>query len=668
MSRERGIAGRVSAIVGQHARRSARRWVAAVMIGGLAVVGLPAGAAAAPTWLPVVTLSDAGQDAQTPQVAVDANGDAIAVWVPSRGTEPLGAQVARRPAGAAWTSPVTLSQLPAYDLHVATDAKGDAVAVWESHPHASYRVQAVRRPAGGAWTSPVMLSAAGENARDAQVAVDARGDAVVVWDRFDGAHWRVQATRRPLAGPWSRPVTLSAAGQDGRFPQVAVDAKGDALVVWGRLDGAHSRILAASRRPGGAWTSPVTLSGSEHAVGDPQAAMDAKGDVVVVWGRLDRAAGLEQAQAVRRPVGGAWTSPVTLSGPEDAVGAPQVAVDRNGDAVVVWTARGGVHSARRPAGGAWTSPVKLSKREFRASTPQVAMDAKGDAVAVWQRWDGVNYRVQATRRPAGGPWANSVTLSAAGGDAGYPDVAMDVQGNAVAVWTRSDGTNTRAQARGLDAAGPVSRLTRPAVKQQTGLRFTAAWSARDTWSAVASYDVRVRSARVNGGFGHRNDWKSHTKATHARFTGRPGRTYCLEARARDTVGNLGRWSTARCTAIPLDDRALNQHGGWARKRGMGYFRDTYSVDRTHGATLTLAGAHVRDLALLASTGPGYGTVQVDLGSSRLGTLHLARAEDHKRVVVNVKTFVRLHTGTVTIWIVSHGKPVRIDGLFVSRVR
>ena len=41
--------------------------------------------------------------------------------------------------------------------------------------------------AGAAWLPPVDISSAGQNATEPQVAVDAAGDVVLVWRRFDGA-------------------------------------------------------------------------------------------------------------------------------------------------------------------------------------------------------------------------------------------------------------------------------------------------------------------------------------------------------------------------------------------------------------------------------------------------------------------------------------------------
>ena len=104
-----------------------------------------------------------------------------------------------------WLAPSQLSSskegLNSPDL--AMDARGNSVAVW-SAPEGSAveRIEASVRPAGGSWSGPVPLSAGGVKAQDPQVAVDDAGDATVVWSQEEGSATVL------------RSVTMSA-GSDG---------------------------------------------------------------------------------------------------------------------------------------------------------------------------------------------------------------------------------------------------------------------------------------------------------------------------------------------------------------------------------------------------------------------------------------------------------------------
>ena len=66
---------------------------------------------------------------------------------------------------------------------------------------------------------PVTLSASGQNAAKAQVAVDADGDALVVWERFDAGVLRVQARALSKTGALGPIQTLSAAGKNASVPR-----------------------------------------------------------------------------------------------------------------------------------------------------------------------------------------------------------------------------------------------------------------------------------------------------------------------------------------------------------------------------------------------------------------------------------------------------------------
>ena len=96
--------------------------------------------------------------------------------------------------------------------------------------------------------------------RDLGVAIDDDGDAVFTWQRFDGANNRIQALARSAAGALSAVQTLSDAGQNAFNPQVAIDADGDAVFTWERFDGTNIRVQARTRSAAGALSPVQTLS------------------------------------------------------------------------------------------------------------------------------------------------------------------------------------------------------------------------------------------------------------------------------------------------------------------------------------------------------------------------------------------------------------------------
>jgi hypothetical protein len=298
--------------------------------------------------------------------------------------------------------------------------------------------------AASVWQPAVDVSPAGDYASAPQVTADARGNAIAVWVNAQdgvGSVGIVQSAVRPAGGSWQAPTNISAAGDDGCSPQIAVDALGNAVALW--LDSTRSTVVGAVRAVGGAWLAPTKVSrgGGPSSLSVPRVAVDARGNAVAVWSRAKATESVIQAAVGART--GSWQLSVdiaelsTAAGPE--VADPQVAVDARGNAVAVWTnvivGNGTVvQSAVRPAGGAWQERVDLSAAGQRSSAARVAVGAHGDAVAVWVNSGAVDDSVlQGAVRPAGEDWQAPRTLS--GSPVGGADIAVDSGGNAIAVWT-----------------------------------------------------------------------------------------------------------------------------------------------------------------------------------------------------------------------------------------
>ena len=140
------------------------------------------------------------------------------------------------------------------------------------------------------------LSASGQSALP-QVAVDADGDAVFTWTRFDGTNDRVQARARSAAGALSDVQDLSDPGHNAGYPQVAVDADGDAVFTWRRSDGANAPGRGADPLRRGRPEPLTTLSDPGQSAFLPQVAVDAEGDALVAWEHFDETNVRVQASA-----------------------------------------------------------------------------------------------------------------------------------------------------------------------------------------------------------------------------------------------------------------------------------------------------------------------------------------------------------------------------------
>lgn len=357
----------------------------------------------------------------------------------------LAAGLVPSPASAApsWSRPANVSRpekVVVDTVSVIASSQGSATAVWELYGGEDGIVKSAARRAGGSWSAPQKLFDDAGNRYGSQIAVDPVGNMTAVWHRREGRAFVVQSASRPAGGSWSPPVNLSKAGAFA--PLVAVDPEGEVTAVWllEREEGNRSVVQSASRPPGGSWSAPVNLSPVKQAARSPQVALDPQGGATAVWEEESSGA----IQSASRSAEGSWSAPVKLSAAGERALEPQVGVDSQGNATAVWERYNSpedtlIQSASRPAGGSWSAPVDISRPGGKAQEAQIAVGPQGDATAIWARSNGRDLVVQGAMRPAGGSWSASVDISAHPGQGGfYPRLAVDSWGNATAVWKGYD--------------------------------------------------------------------------------------------------------------------------------------------------------------------------------------------------------------------------------------
>jgi hypothetical protein len=217
-----------------------------------------------------------------------------------------------------------------------------------------------------------------------------------------------------------------------------------------------------------------------------------------------------------------------------------------------------------------------------------------------------------------------------------------------------------------DTTAPTVNLTAPAHAATMSSSVKIAWSGHDDYSGVAYYQLRSRTASYSGGFGSWSAPSQHLIGSAATASGlNGGNDYCFEVRAFDNAGNTSAWSSSRCTAVPLDDRSLSTSKGWHRDAGHAYYAGTITTTTVKGATLSRSHATLDRVGVVATTCAKCGSVNVYVGSHKVGTISLHSSTTHHQVLKLLPTF-STRSGTVQLKVTTSGKSVAVDGLLVSR--
>ncbi len=437
-----------------------------VLGGGSVLLGVVSSPAVAATgmWSTPFDLSLSGGDAYVPQISVNSAGTAIAVWGRYDGSNYFIQSSSSTDGGVTWSTPARLSAAGgnAGNPQISVNAAGAAIAVWNRFNGSNDIVQSASSTDGGLnWSTPDNLSAIGGSATQPQISMNSAGTAIAVWGRYDGSSYFVQSVSSTDGGAtWSPTVNdLSAAGGDAFDPQISVNSAGTAIAIWRRNNGSNSIVQSASSTDGGVnWSTPANnLSAIGGNAVEPQISVDAAGTAIAIWRRYDGSDFIVQSASSTNG-GVTWSTPAnSLSLTGASAVEPQISVDAAGTAIAIWIRFNGsnniVQSVSSTDGGATWSPTvnDLSAAGGDASGPQISVDAAGTAIAIWSRDNGSDSIVQSVSSADGGvTWSTpAINVSAAGGSANNPQFSMNAAGTAIAVWYRYDGSNYFAQTSSL---------------------------------------------------------------------------------------------------------------------------------------------------------------------------------------------------------------------------
>jgi hypothetical protein len=266
--------------------------------------------------------------AAEPSVAIDPAGDVVVTWRYFDGTDEV-IEGAERPAGGTFSEPEVISStgIDSSETEVAMDGSGDAIAVWEEIGTTESIVRASLRPPGGEFEGPVDLSETGVSSFGPEIAMTPAGLATVVWTRAEEEELSIETSTLPPGGDFSAPVDVTPVAE-GSVAPVDTDLKmndaGDAVVAWpGRATGGEPVVKAAIRSGTGAFSPPAEISGTSPDFLHPDVAIDAAGNATVVWNRsngvnsIAQVAGYDasppQMRGISVPATGTVGVPVTFS-------------------------------------------------------------------------------------------------------------------------------------------------------------------------------------------------------------------------------------------------------------------------------------------------------------------------------------------------------------------
>lgn len=290
----------------------------------------------------------------------------------------------------------------------------------------------------GAWSGEVLLLPLSSNVGTPTAAVDPGGTATAVWGQ--GSPARIEASRRAPGSDWQGPDNVDQRSSGGASQvEVAVDPNGNVIAVWA-MGGIRGDIWSSRYTTGGGWSEAELIEVDDTgSAGRPHVAVTPDGNALAVWMQSDGTRDNIWANRFTPQAGWRGAELIETDNVGDAED-PRVATDPSGNAMAVWSqsdATGqGIRANRfTPQMGWGNAEVLETGRVGPAVTPQVGMDADGHAIAVWHQSD-LFFRtdIWSKRFTPGAGWGSGQRVETRDSVATNPQIAVAPDGHAVAVW------------------------------------------------------------------------------------------------------------------------------------------------------------------------------------------------------------------------------------------
>ena len=412
-------------------------------------------------------------EGESPQIAMNAVGNAFAVWENASGLKRVIQAIRYDVMTGFWQDEavdLSSSDYDSYEPQIAINNNGDAIAVWKKDDGGgSFTIQANKYDHNSdSWQSSLAvtnLSLSGKNAGLPQIAMNDEG-AIAVWQgMFDNLHTItiIQANRYDGFN-WQDPsdvTNLSTVGEDSRNAQIAMIEEGDAIVTWRSADGGGSYAIKACKYDcdSSSWLSRVNVfSAPFSSIDNPQVAMSNQMAIIIwegeetyfnpaeFWGKYYNVQARVNIISKGWERSDAW-EPNLNKEPEDLSldsRRPQIAVlDYEGIAVweyVIPPSDQVIQTKKYILRRGWESTKNLDTPSEPAGYPQIAMDGAGNAIAVWWVY-GLDFSGGATARrynAAADSWGSSSVISTFFYNFPiFTPIVMDRAGNAIAIWERT---------------------------------------------------------------------------------------------------------------------------------------------------------------------------------------------------------------------------------------
>ena len=401
-------------------------------------------------WSTETKLENAINDSSNPSVAVNSAGEGLIVWVKNDGE--FNNIVASSYSGGVFGSPVVIETEDlgnAIEPKIAMDSNGNGFAIWHQYDGSQRNNIWINRfdASTKSWGTAETIESNTGNALDTDIAIDVNGNAFAIWSQRDTAQYNIWVNRYDaVTDSWGTPEKIETEDFGDAFEaKIAFDGNGNAIAIWRQLNTVYSIWSNRYNVSTGTWVTAELIETDDtgYTAHTAQLAVSKNGNAMAVWAQ-DFSTGVERATANRYDITtGSWgTAEIIDTNPTDHSYNPEVAIDAEGNATVVWydaNDAGNNYYIRAKSYSVeigWGGVVNVEDTTVNSvEYPRIVMDESGNAISVWSSLDAVGnyYSVYSSRLVVGSGWSTPTLLESGTLTVAIEEVALGLGSNGHAI-------------------------------------------------------------------------------------------------------------------------------------------------------------------------------------------------------------------------------------------
>jgi hypothetical protein len=322
------------------------------------------------------------------------------------------------------------------------NSTGEVHLVWyDSTPGNSEIYYKKSTDGGGVWTTSQRLTYTSGSSIAPEIAVDSSDRLYVVWEDKTPGNSEIYFKKSTNKGTtWSANQRLTWTSGISMSPSLTVDSSNGLHLVWDEFTSGNFEIFYKKSTDGGAtWSTSKNLSSSAGNSINAAMAVESPDTIHLVWS--DFTPGDFELYYKKSTNGGStWSTSKRLTWNSGASVFAAIAADSSGNLHVVWgddtPGNPEIYYKKSTDGGTtWTAGKTLTPNSIDSGSPDLAVDVSGNLLVVWSNdapYTAEIYYKKSTNK--GDSWSAAERLTWNSGDSEVPVIAVYGSGNIHVFW------------------------------------------------------------------------------------------------------------------------------------------------------------------------------------------------------------------------------------------